>query len=265
MSAMLARAAIWVAVLPLLAPGAEPAHSKEAERLFNLAVLSENRGDYWQALRDAEAALRADPAWAEAQRLRRTAGYEAHYREALRLMDTGDWKQAEDQLENARVYGNTAELSAKLRLARTHLRRPVAPRAADERFETAIPAASNAAAMASLNDYLNSVRQALAARDWSLVEQRIRHIPTAQEPAAQDDLLPALRLYAGGQASQARAAAKALATRQSDAAAQSFLIFLNFRARHEKLSAVLVLITGMYAAALLLSLYCGLRREVRAA
>jgi hypothetical protein len=288
--------AVWmfgvVAAVAQPGPGAAQQAGNGTERLFARGLLSEKKGDYWQALRDAEAVLRADPGSVAAQRLRRTAGYEAHYREALRLIDSGRWNAAADQLENARVYGSTPALSAKLRLVHTHLvhthlvqtqlvqtnlvqtnllRTHLAPTQPVKAAEHRDLDTTQATALAALNDYLGSVNQALAAADWNLVDQRIRQLPAAVEPAppaVRYDLLPSFRLYAEGHAGEARVAAKLvaaqlMAARQSDEAAQSFLSFLNSRARHEKLPALLGLLSAMYAAALMLGLYFGLRREVR--
>jgi len=251
---------MWVRALIAIAlwtpPGAycaQPAHSKEAQRLLARATASEQKGDYWQALRDAEAVLRVDAGWAEAQRLRRNAGYQAHYNEALRLIDSADWKNAADQLENARVYGNTPELSAKVRLVRAQMHQEEDARAAAEQ--------ARAAALAALNEYLASVTQALAAGDWRLADRRIRHLPAIPEPvpvAAHGDLLPAFQAYARGQIGEARTAA----TAHRDAAAESFLLFLNSRARQERVPVGLGLMGALYAAALLASIYWGLRREL---
>jgi hypothetical protein len=249
------------------------AHKPEGERQYAHAVASAQKGDYWQALRDAEAVLRVEPGWVEARQLRRTAGFEAHYREALRRIAAGEWKEAQGQLENARTYSTNPALVARLRQVRSHIRQDEMAPAPEDRSESARLEArkelekldARAARIAAGTGYLASVTQALVAGDWRLVEQRIGFVPESVEFAPETpgrDLLPALQLYARGRADEARAAARLLIEGPAThSAAPSFLLFLNSHARRRESPAILACLGGAYLVVLLLSLYVGLRRE----
>lgn len=299
------RAAMLAAALHLAGgiPGARAAHSKDIDRLYLQAVAEAQKADYWHALHDAESVLRADPGWSDAQQLRRTAGYEAHFREALRLIDSSDWSKATRQLEEARVYKDAPVLAAKLRLVRAHLEEEETAQQSAGRYAAALSEArsaaqrgdfatararlseclqtkpgdaalraeiealdARAASAAALGDYLASVTGALAAGDWKLADQRIRLVPSIPDPpppVAHAALLGPLRLYAAGRAAEARDHARLLFARQSDSFAGPLLLFLNARVRVEAAPVALAWMGPLYAAALAASLYFGLRRELR--
>ena len=278
-----------VALLLLLTLPAAAFRDAASERLFARARQNVRAGDYWSALRDLEILAGTEPNWPEAARLRRTAGYQAHYRSALSLMESGNWTQAREQLENARAYSATPALARAMRDVESHL----AARDQDAKFRATFASAQDAlnrsdlaAARALLQDcsrlkpadegvrsalsrldgreklaaWLSATVRSLSAADWQALDANLKHIPDGDDSFA---LLPSFRLFAQGRTAEARATAKrlAIADDPSREEARAFLLFLNARERARRFPGALGTIGGLYIAALLASLYAGLRRE----
>lgn len=265
MRRMVQRAGLALAVLSIAGvPAARASHSREIDRRYARALESAQKGDYWRALHDAETIVKADPGWADGQQLYHAAGYEAHFREGLRLIDSGDWEHAGKQLENARVYKDTPALAGTLRMVEEHLQQQAMARKADAQAEAAQAQARSAAATA-FSQRLDGIAAALEAGDRRLADERIREMPSAGDlplGAAHANLVAPLRLYTAGRTADARLSARALAS-AGDPAAAALVLFLNARLRQEVWPAGLRVGAPLYGLALLASLYWGLRREAR--
>lgn len=122
---------------------------------------------------------------------------------------------------------------------------------------------SRIAAVADWNARVAATVAALDRADWPRAGAAIRSLPEAPpvwQSLPHAGLVPALRLGAEGRMKDARQAAARLAASGRDAAAAgAFARFVNARMRAAALPAGLAAAAGLYLAALLASLYFGLR------